>query len=345
MMRMGARTIGRMSGNREYIMITAGRPATLDDVARAAGVSRSTASRVIAGTGFASPIARERVRTAAERLGYVPNTAARALVRGGGVRLLVAVAGTSPAVLDDSYVDQVVSAAARVCAPHGLGVTVQWVPLDAPGLLTRLTADRAVAGLVLVNTTSAVLDLVPLRLRGRAVSIGIGSATVPSVDIDNAGGTGSLVRHLYAEGRRRIAMVTGPRWLACADRSVQAYRRLLGDAGLPTREVVGDFSAARGRAAAREVLRRWPDTDAIVGISDATALGVISQLRADSVRVPDDVAVTGFDDIPLASATALTTASHPVRRIATAAATMVLEQRPKPGRTLFPSAPVLRESA
>ncbi|MDG4797238.1 LacI family DNA-binding transcriptional regulator [Micromonospora sp. WMMD1082] len=325
--------------------MAAHRPATLADVARVAGVSRSTASRVIAGTGFASPTARERVRAAADRLGYVPNSAARALVHGTGVRLLVAVVGASPAVLDDSYVDQAVAAMARVCAPYGLGVTVQWVPLDVPDELTRLTDDRGVAGLIMLNTTTALLDLVPRRLRGRSVSIGIGSAAVPSVDIDNGGGTAAIVRHLYAVGRRRIAMVTGPRWLACAHRSVEAYRGLLRDAGLPAREVTGDFSAARGRAAAREVLRRWPDTDAIVGISDATALGVIGQLRADGVRVPDDVAVTGFDDIPLASAVALTTASHPVRRIATAAATTVLEHRPAPAATLFPSALVLRDSA
>ncbi|GAB3842926.1 hypothetical protein GCM10029963_16770 [Micromonospora andamanensis] len=118
------------------------RPATLDDVARAAGVSRSTASRVLAGNGFASPTARERVRTAVSLLGYVPNAAARALVHGSGVRLLVAVAGTGPAVLDDPYVDQAVAAVARACAPHGLGVAVQWVPVDAPERLTRLTDDR-----------------------------------------------------------------------------------------------------------------------------------------------------------------------------------------------------------
>ncbi|TCB98549.1 LacI family transcriptional regulator [Micromonospora zingiberis] len=326
-------------------MTTARRPATLDDVARAAGVSRSTASRVIAGNGFTSPVARDRVRTAADRLGYVPNAAARALVRGAGVRLLVAVAGATPSVLDDSYINQVVSTSAQVCAPYGLGVTVEWVPLDEPGRLTRLADDRGVAGLLLVNTTDAMLGLVPRRLRGRTASIGIGSASVPSVDIDNGGGTAAIVRHLYATGHRRIAMVTGPPWLTCATRSVEAYRGLLRQAGLPAREVVGDFSAARGRAAAREVLRRWPDTDAIVGISDATALGVIGQLRADGVQVPGDVAVTGFDDIPLASVTALTTASHPVRRIATAAATMVLEQRPVPPLTVFPSALVLRESA
>ncbi|WBB51480.1 LacI family DNA-binding transcriptional regulator [Verrucosispora sp. WMMA2044] len=321
------------------------RPATLDDVARAAGVSRSTASRVLGGNGFASPTARERVRTAVDLLGYVPNPAARALVHGSGVRLLIAVAGTDPTVLDDPYVDQAVAAVARACTPHGLGVAVQWVPLAEPERLTRLTDDRGVAGLVLLNTTPALLDLVPRRLAGRAVSIGIGSATVPSVDIDNGGGTTAIVRHLYDTGRRRIAMVTGPRWLACANRSVRAYRALVHEAGLPAREVVGDFSATRGYAAAREVLRRWPDTDAIVGISDATALGVIGRLRADGIRVPDDVAVTGFDDIPLAATVALTTASHPVRQIITAAATMVLEQRTAPETTVFPSALVVRGSA
>ncbi|MEV6691989.1 LacI family DNA-binding transcriptional regulator [Micromonospora sp. NPDC051196] len=326
-------------------MTMAHRPATLEDVARVAGVSRSTASRVLADSGFTSPIARERVRTAADRLGYVPNAAARALVRGAGVRLLVAVAGATPGVLDDSYIHQVVSTTAQVCAPYGLGVTVEWVPLDEPGQLTRLADDRGVAGLLLVNTTEALLDLVPRRLRGRTASIGIGSAAVPSVDIDNGGGTAAIVRHLYTAGRRRIAMVTGPAWLTCASRSTEAYRGVLREAGLPVREVAGDFTAARGRAAAQEVLHRWPDTDAIVGSSDATALGVIDQLRTDGVRVPADVAVTGFDDIPLASVTALTTASHPVRRIAKAAASMVLEQRSAPPVTVFPSSLVLRESA
>lgn len=92
------------------------RPATLDDVARDAGVSRATASRVLGGYGFTSTNARARVRAAAERLDYVPDLAARALVRGAGVRLVVAVVGRDDTVLDDPYVHRVVSAASRVCA-------------------------------------------------------------------------------------------------------------------------------------------------------------------------------------------------------------------------------------
>ncbi|WP_410809034.1 LacI family DNA-binding transcriptional regulator [Micromonospora sp. 067-2] len=322
------------------------RPATLQDVARVAGVSRSTASRVVAGTGFASPTARQQVAAAVDQLGYVPNPAARALVRGGGVRLVVAVAGTSSAVLDDPYVHRVVGSAAQVCAPAGIGVALHWLPLGEPGALDQLAGDRSVCGVVLVNTTVDLLDALPRSLRGRVASIGIGSATVPSFDVDNDAGASEVLRHLYATGRRRIAMVTGPRWLPCSQRPVLAYRRLMRQAGLPERVLPGDFTAARGRAAAGEALRRWPDVDAIYGISDETALGVMATLHDRGVRVPGDVAVAGFDDIPLAGMTApaLTTASHPVGRIAVAAATAVLDGRPVAPVTLFPSALVARNS-
>ncbi|MFI6063821.1 LacI family DNA-binding transcriptional regulator [Micromonospora sp. NPDC051227] len=324
------------------------RPATLEDVARVAGVSRSTASRVIAGTGFASPAARKQVTAAVDQLGYVPNPAARALVSGGGgVRLVVAVLGTSAAVLDDPYVHQVVGAAARVCTPAGVGVALYWLPFGDPRSLDQLDGDRSVCGVILVNTTEELLAAVPRSLRGRVVSIGIGSATVPSFDVDNAAGSEAVLRHLHASGRRRIAMVTGPRWLPCAQRPVQTYRRLMAEAGLPERILPGDFRAARGRTAAGEALRRWPDVDAIYAISDDTALGVIAGLRDAGARVPADVAVAGFDDIPLAGMTApaLTTASHPVGRIAAAAATALLDGRPAAPVTLFPSALVARASA
>ncbi|WP_091055956.1 LacI family DNA-binding transcriptional regulator [Micromonospora humi] len=323
------------------------RPARLDDVARAAGVSRATASRVLGGYGFASADARARVGAAADRLGYVPDRTARALVRGAGVRLVVAVVGRDDRVFDDPYVHRVVSAASRVCAPHGVGVALEWLPLTDPSGLSRLGADRGVCGVILVNTTQAALDAVPARLRGRVVSIGRGSATVPSFDVDNAGGAGAVLRHLYATGRRRIVMVTGPRWLTCAERSVTAYRELMRASGAPARLVTGDFTATRGGSAALAALRRWPDLDAVYAASDATAFGVIAALRGHGVRVPHDVAVAGFDDLPYAamSSPALTTATHPVDRIAAAAATAVLTEAPVAPSTAFASTLVTRESA
>jgi DNA-binding LacI/PurR family transcriptional regulator len=322
--------------------------ATLEDVARAAGVSRSTASRVLGGYGPASLVTRDRVHAAATRLGYAPDPAARALVTGKGYRLVVAVAGLDAAVLDDPYVDRVVRATAEVGATHGVGASLHWLPMDsAAKMLNRMADDRSVCGLVLVNTTERILRAMPRSLAGRVVSIGVGSPGVPSLDIDNGGATTAMIRHLYASGRRRIAMVSGPRWMPCTQRPIDAYRAASSAAGLPIRIVPGDFTAASGRAAMVDVLNRWPDTDAVFAISDAMALGAIAVLRDRGIDVPGDIAVAGFDDIPFASygVPALTTATHPVERIATAAATAVLKQTRMPPVTAYPSEMVYRESA
>lgn len=322
---------------------------TLDDVARAAGVSRSTASRVLSGYGFASPAARDRVRAAADRLGYAPDPVARALVTGAGYRLVVAVAGVGPGVLDDPYVDRVVRSAAATGAPHDVGVSLVWLPVDDPvPLLCRLAEDRGVRGVVIVNTTDEILAAIPPGLVGRVASIGVGTREVPSFDVDNGGATTAMIHYLYATGRRRIAMVTGPRWMPCTQRPIDAYRAVAAEAGMPVRLVPGDFSAASGRAAASRILERWPDTDAIFATSDAMALGAIAALRARGVDVPGDLAVAGFDDIPFAalSLPSLTTATHPVERIAAGAAGAVLAgARQVPRVTAYPSHVVARETA
>lgn len=322
---------------------------TLEDVARAAGVSRATASRALLEAGpTASTSARARVRAVAARLGYQPNRAARALAGGGGTRLVVAVTSPSPAVLEEcGYLARVVTAAAAVGNAQGVGVSLQWLPLGGHGVLHRLARDRGVLGVVLVNTTAPLLEAVPAVLRGRVASIGVGSPSVPSFDVDNGGGAAEVVRHLLTSGRRRIAMIAGPAWLPCAQRSVDAYRDAVRAAGLPARIVPGDFSAASGRTGAGEVLRRWPDTDAVFAVCDAVAFGAMAALRTAGVAVPADVAVAGFDDLPAAawSGPALTTATHPVERIAAGVATALVHGGDVPEQTLHPSRAVLRESA
>jgi DNA-binding LacI/PurR family transcriptional regulator len=316
-------------------------------VARVAGVSRSTASRVIAGYGAASATARDRVVAAAAQLGYAPDPAARALATGAGVRLVVAVAGATPTVLNDPYVDRVVRSAAEVCARQEVGVALEWLPLHAPVRLRRLAEDRGVRGVLMVNTTELILEAMPAALEGRAVSIGIGSRTVPSFDVDNAGAARTIVGHLRDSGRRRIAMISGPEWMPCTRRPVTAYREVMRAAGLPVRLVPGDFTAPGGQAAMLTILERWPDTDAVFANSDAMALGVLAALRRRGIDVPGDIAVAGFDDVPFAalSAPALTTASHPVEQIAGAAATAVLDRGWVPPATAYPSELILRESA
>lgn len=323
------------------------RSATLDDVARAAGVSRATASRVVTGQGPASARARDRVATAVIELGYVPDAAARALASRSGTRLAIAVIGHTAAVLGDPYVGRVLTTAAHIAAEREVGVSLHWVPLSAPATLAELAGSRGLGGLVVVNPTRPVLETVPHALRGRVAAIGVGTRDVPSFDVDNRTGTDGVVRHLVSTGRRRIAMVTGPSWLPCGDRAAEAYGRVMRECGSEARVVPGDFTAARGAAAATEIMTRWPDTDAVFALSDLTALGVLDGLHALGVRVPGDVAVAGFDDIAFAclSRPALTTSTHPVEEIAAAAARAVLDHDDGAPATFFPSRLVVRESA
>jgi DNA-binding LacI/PurR family transcriptional regulator len=285
-----------------------GRAATIIDVANLAGVSKSTASRVLTGTGRVSSAAVAVVTRAADELHYVANPAARALITMSGTRVVVGAVSPRATLSIDAYLSQVVSAAAAA--------------------------------------TSSVLAAAGRALPGRIVSIGVGSAAVPSIDVDNGAGAETIVRHLLESGRRRIAMVTGPQWLPCIRRPVTAYQQLMRDAGLSTRIVAGDFTPESGRTAAAAALRRWPDLDAIVAICDDTALGVLAELRSRGVEVPGDVAVVGFDDIPFAEFAGLTTATHPIERIAdTAARTLLQGRTDRAADVVFGSELVLRQSA
>jgi DNA-binding LacI/PurR family transcriptional regulator len=320
--------------------------ATIVDVARRAGVSKSTASRALSGAGHVSPDAVQRVVRAAQQLSYVANPAARALVTSSGTRVVIAVVAPKPDVAVDHYITRALAAAASVCAPERIGVGLELV---TPGHFESVAAwarDSTVQGVVLINTTEQLLAAIDRQLPGRVVSIGVGSRLVPSVDVDNSGAAFSSLRHLVRSGRRRIAIVTGPVWMPCTHRSIRAYHDVMREAGLKPRVVQGDFTSESGRAAAATVLRRWPDIDAIFAMCDASALGVLAELRARGISSPGDVAVAGFDDIPFAAFAGLTTATHPVEMIASAATRTVLEARlHRPDDLMFGSELVLRESA
>jgi DNA-binding LacI/PurR family transcriptional regulator len=321
------------------------RPAvTLEHVARAAGVSRATASRALTGGGPVSAETQRHVRAVADALGYVADPVARALVSGRGTRVVVAVTSDSPDVFC-WYLARVLTAGAQLCTPEGLGVGVVPLPRRRPaGVLDALARDRTVGGIVLVNTTHEVLDALPRALVGRTVSIGVGNARVPSVDVDGAAAARRRVEHLLRSGRRRIALITGPSWLPCIRRPVSGYRAAVEEAGLPVRVVPAGFTAAEGAAGAEEVLRRWPDTDGLLASCDDAAFGALTTLRRWGRAVPGDVAVAGFDDVPAAELTALTTTTHPVEDIATAAVQTVLD-RPRGEEVFFPSELVVRQSA
>jgi DNA-binding LacI/PurR family transcriptional regulator len=315
----------------------------LDDVARRACVSRSTASRVLSGTGPTSASARERVLAAAADLGYAPHPVARMLASGSGTRIVLAIRDGRASARSDPFFARVTAVVAAEADTAGLGVALRWVPLDCAGTLAELAADRSVAALLLIGHSRRVLDSLPPALTGRTAVIGLGFDRVPSADVDSPAGFRALLNHLHRQGRRRVVLLGGPRWLAASQAPIEVYGQFARAANVPPRVISGNVTRSRGRAAARRILHDWPDTDAIVAITDALALGVLDELRSQGIRVPDDIAVTGFDDTPLAATARLTSATHPVEQIAAAATTAALTG--SAGAHIFPSRPVLRQTA
>lgn len=323
-----------------------GRAATIYDVARRAGVSKSTASRVLTGQRRVSPIAVEQVKRAAVELGYVRNPAALSMSTSNGTRVVIGVVSPRGELVVDEYLCRVVTTAARVCAAERIGVGLEAFALNGPNPFDALAYDPTVHGVILVNTTESILNAVDHRLAGRVVSIGVGSSLVPAIDVDNYLGARAIASRLVESGHHRIAMVTGPRWMPCLDRMTQAYAQIMSAAGLPKRTVVGGFTAQSGQRATNAILRRWPDVDAVFAVCDATALGVIAELRARHIDVPADIAVAGFDDTELAQYAGLTTATHPVEAIAEAATRAVLDARAtRLPDMYFPSQLVARQTA
>ena len=217
-------------------------------------------------------------------------------------------------------------------------------PLDDEPALDTLGRDRDLAGVVLVNAHARLLGQIARRLPGRVVSIGVGSTDVPLVDVDTHDSSVALLTHVLAAGHRRVALVAGPTRISCTSRQREVYTEMMDAGGLPTRIVPAPFTRAGGRTAAESLLRRWPDTDAVIASCDEAALGVIEALTRHGRRVPDDVAVTGFDDLPLAEYAGLTSATHPVEQIAAVAVRRVLT-RSGPLEQWFAAEPVLRRTA
>ncbi|MEV4642677.1 LacI family DNA-binding transcriptional regulator [Actinoplanes sp. NPDC049548] len=320
---------------------------TLADVARVAGVSRATASRALNDAGPVSAWARAQVSAAAAELGYVPHPLAVSLAKGQGHRLVIGVIAPSD-LLFGEYMTRLISATAHTADPYAVGVSVRRVPKGGMSTLAELAVDRTVRGVVLVDHTRDVVEALPRELRGRTCVIGPGFDLVPSFDVDTGQAMKATLGHLLASGRRRIAMITGPRWLPSMRQPVAAYEEIMRGRGLPVRTVTGDRTEAGGRAGARTAVRRWPDTDAVVACTDVTALGVVQALGELGRRVPDDIAVTGFDDVSVSAWTrpSLTTATHPVEEIAAGAAQALLDGRTDRGsRVLYPSTLVRRQSA
>jgi LacI family transcriptional regulator len=274
---------------------------TIKEVARAAGVSPATVSRVFNDTVPVDAETRARVLAAAEMLRYVPNAAARSLItsRTGTIGVLL------PDLHGTFYAQAVrgLNAAAR---QRGFDLLVSSAQGDHDAAVSALRAMRGrVDGVILVLAELDAGELLGELEAQPTVLLGAATDARPTsaVAIDEAGGAAAMVRHLVRHGHRRIALLTGdPRRQDVRARQ-HGYRQALADAGVPLEpemEVVEEAMEHGGYRATARVLALDPRPTAIFAITDAMAIGALAALREADVSIPGEMAVAGFGDQPVA---------------------------------------------
>jgi DNA-binding LacI/PurR family transcriptional regulator len=304
---------------------------TLEAVAARAGVSRATASRVVNGQTTVAPDIRDAVLRAIDELGYLPNPAARSLVtqRTDSIALVVSEPPTRVFSEDPLFATAIRSASVELEAADKQVVLMLASSPKSHARVERYIAGGHVDGVMLISMHGA--DPLPTalsRLRVPVVSYGRPAVPVniPYVDNDNVGGAEAAVRHLVEAGRRRIATIAGPQDMIGGQDRLTGYRNILRDSDRRSIVAVGDFTRQSGAVAMRQLLGDDPGLDAVFVANDLMAVGALQSLRLAGRRVPDDVAVVGFDDIEAAKYTEppLTTVRHPVPEQAAAMVRLLL---------------------
>ncbi len=337
---------------------TASRRPTLEAVAERAGVSRATASRVVnGGAGVRAPLA-ERVRTAVEELGYVPNQAARTLVTRRNEAIAVVIAEPEARVFADPFFAQQLRGISKELSAHDSQLVLLLVEgADDFNRVGRYLSGGHVDGALIFSLHAD--DPLPTITRRLGMPTVFGGRpgwaeaqadrSVLYVDCDNRGGAREAVRHLVGLGRRRIGHICGPLDQTSSVDRLDGFRDVLLDAD-PRLIVEGGFTPDGGERAMAELLDRVPDLDGVFAASDLMASGALRVLRQRGRRVPEDVAVVGFDDmVQVARWTdpPLTTIRQDVEEMGRLMARLllrVLDDRPDGGSGALPLASVITET-
>ncbi|MGW2964560.1 LacI family DNA-binding transcriptional regulator [Streptomyces sp. NPDC001220] len=343
------------------------RAPTLEDVAREAGVSRATVSRVVNGIRNVDPEIQEVVRGAIERTGYAPNRAARSLVirRAETVALVMSGAGdTSDAgqdafaasVFADPFFGRVVSGIVGFLRPRSMHPVLMFAESTQAReeVLAYLRQGRADGALVVSTHADDPLPALLADARLPTVLFARPSRPVPLsyVDLAHRDGGRLAAEHLLARGCRRPATVCGPLDVAASQERLAGFRDALARHGHPYVPVAeGGFTLDSGLAAMSDLLARHPDTDGVFAANDLMAQGACQVVRERGRRVPEDVAVVGFDDssIAVTCRPRLTTIRQPVEEMAAEMARLLDEhiqgRRTDATSVIFDPELVVRDSA
>jgi LacI family transcriptional regulator len=326
---------------------------TIIDVAREAGVSYATVSRVINNKGSINPKTRERVMRAVTKLGYVVNQQARSLAGGRSQVVGLVVPG-----VDNAYIGEIIRGIDEELADESYDLmlyTTHRRKTRESTYVATLTQGLA-DGLLLVLPRAAGAYLDTLRRRGFPYVLidhqGIDDAG-PSVGATNRRGGYDATRYLIELGHRRIGFITGTLDLRCSTDRLDGYRAALAEYNIyadPALIREGDFLQPSGYAGARELLALPEPPTAIFASNDVSAFGVMEAARDCGLRIPEDISIVGFDDIPQASHVnpTLTTVRQPLEQMGHLATRMLLETirdraRP-PERIELPTELIIRGS-
>ena len=293
---------------------------TLEDIAKQAGVSRSTASRVVNDDPNVSEIARKRVQKVIQSTGYQPHAAARSLASRRSRMIGLVLPRTVSSFFTDPYFPRLTQGVAQACNQHNytLGLFLVDTKEDEKRIFPRISHKGLLDGIILQTAEKGDLLIERLVKSGFPVIIAgrpFITNGISYIDVDNVNAAHEAVRHLIRLGYRRIGTITGRMNRTYAIDRKEGYLKAIREQGWKvdnTLIAVGDFSEETGYSAMKQLLPARPD--AVFAASDALAIGAIRAVREAGICVPDDIAMVGFDDLPQASRPdySLTTVRQPI---------------------------------
>ncbi len=331
------------------------RAATLEAVAARAGVSRATVSRVVNGSTTVHPERAEAVQRAIEELGYFPNRAARSLVSHKSHAIALVIPEDITRFLSDIYFASVVAGISNRLDQSDYVLTLMVASQATEGKTLRYLAGGAVDGAVVIShhtsqhSLSEIGEIMPMVFGGRSAIPGVDAYVV---DVDNVEGAVKATRRLIERGCRHIATISGALSMNSALDRVDGWRHALKTAGLTPGPVVdGDFTIQGGSRAMRQILATYPEVDGVFIASDLMTNGAMSVVLDRGQKIPDDIAMVGYDDSPAARSceVPLTTVRQPSEEMGWEMADILLGvlagQTDRPRTTIMPTTLVVRESA
>jgi len=343
-----------MTENVTSIQRTVQAQPTLEMVAAAAGVSRSTVSRVVNDSPKVTPEAVAAVKAAIEKLGYVPNRAAQILASRRTFSIALVIPENTAKFFSDPYFATVIQGVAMHLANTDYTLSLLIAPENDSEKTRRYLQAGNVDGAIILSHHSddrsyvLLAQAIPVVFGGRPVSPEGSDAAY--VDVDNVEAAREVTARLLARGRRRIATIAGPLNMSAGMDRLQGWREAVSDAGMSTDLVEhGDFSPSSGAEAMRRLLDRDPAIDGLFAASAQMASGALTVLRERGLAVPHDLGVVAFDDDYFASSAVppLTTVAQPSVEVGKRMAAVLMrsiEGEKVPAVTMMPTTIVERSS-